>query len=95
MRPALRAADAAAGWVSLTWPRLELVRLLDRADDVLASQVRLRGLSRANALVAVELSLPVVLRQIVGAPGTLSEGRTEVEVAGTFGPDRMAAVRIC
>ena len=31
----------------------------------MAAQERLRGLLRANALVASELSLPVVLRQIV------------------------------
>ena len=33
----------------------------------MAAQERLRGLLRANALVASELSLPVVLRQIVEA----------------------------
>jgi len=50
-------------------PRLELDELLgqlvERADDVLAAQGRLRGLLRANAAVAAELSLPVVLRRIV------------------------------
>jgi signal transduction histidine kinase len=60
-------------------PRLELDKLLGprradhpggglwtaRADDVLAAQGRLRGLLRANAAVAAELSLPVVLRRIV------------------------------
>ena len=60
-------------------PRLELdqllVQLVDRADDVLASQGRLRGLLHANALVAGELSLPVVLRQIVGAARTLLGAR--------------------
>jgi len=43
------------------------------AGDVMAAQERLRGLLRANALVASELSLPVVLRQVVeaawGLPG--------------------------
>jgi signal transduction histidine kinase len=52
-------------------PRLELdqllVQLVHRADDVLAAQGRLRGLLRANALVVGDLSLPVVLRQIVEA----------------------------
>jgi two-component system, NarL family, sensor histidine kinase DevS len=66
-----RAADAAGGLGFPDIPRLELDRLLvqlvDRADDVLAAQGRLRGLLRANALVAGELSLPVVLRQIVEA----------------------------
>jgi signal transduction histidine kinase len=50
-------------------PRLELDQLLEqlihRADDVLATQGRLRGLVRANAAVAADLSLPVVLRRIV------------------------------
>ena len=60
-------------------PRLELdqllVQLVDRADDVLATQGRLRGLLRANALVAGELSLPVVLRQIVAAARDLLGAR--------------------
>ena len=60
-------------------PRLELdqllVQLMDRADDVLATQGRLRGLLRANALVAGELSLPVVLRQIVAAARDLLGAR--------------------
>ena len=64
-------ADAAGGLGFPDIPRLELdqllVQLADRADDVRATQGRLRGLLRANALVAGELSLPVVLRQIVGA----------------------------
>jgi signal transduction histidine kinase len=50
-------------------PRLELdelhEQLIHRADDVLATQGRLRGLLRANAAVAADLSLPVVLRRIV------------------------------
>src|SRR4029077_18154345 len=61
-----RAADAAGGLGFPDIPRLELdqllVQLADRADDVLAAQGRLRGLLRANALIAGELSLPVVLR---------------------------------
>ena len=60
-------------------PRLELdqllVQLMGRADDVLATQGRLRGLLRANALVAGELSLPVVLRQIVAAARDLLGAR--------------------
>jgi signal transduction histidine kinase len=66
-----RAAEAVSGLGFPDIPRLELdqllVQLVDRADDVLAAQGLLRGLLRANALVAGELSLPVVLRQIVGA----------------------------
>ena len=48
---------------------------MDRAGDVLSAQGRLRGLLRANALVAGELSLPVVLRQIVVAARELLGAR--------------------
>src|ERR1700723_3701593 len=65
------AAEAAGGLAFPDMPRLELdellVQLVDRAGDVLAAQGRLRGLLRANALVAGDLSLPVLLRQIVSA----------------------------
>jgi GAF domain-containing protein len=74
-----RAADAAGGLGFPDIPRLELdqllVQLVDRADDVLGTQGRLRGLLRANALVAGELSLPVVLRQIVAAARDLVGAR--------------------
>ena len=64
-------ADAAGGLSFPDGPRLELdellVQLVDQAEDVLAAQGRLRGLLHANALVASELSLPVVLRRIVDA----------------------------
>jgi two-component system, NarL family, sensor histidine kinase DevS len=60
-------------------PRLELDQLLgqliERAHDVLAAQGRLRGLLRANAAVAAELSLPVVLRRIVEAARELLNAR--------------------
>ena len=73
------AADAAGGLGFPDVPRLGLdqllVQLRDRADDVLATQGRLRGLLRANALVAGELSVPVVLRQIVGAARDLLGAR--------------------
>src|ERR1700722_16891949 len=73
------AADAAGELAFPDMPRLELdellVQLVDRAGDVLAAQGRLRGLLRANALVAGELSLPVVLRQIVGAARDLLGAR--------------------
>ena len=73
------AADAAGGLGFPDVPRLELdellVQLVDRAGDVLAAQGRLRGLLRANALVAADLSLPVVLRQIVGAARDLLGAR--------------------
>jgi signal transduction histidine kinase len=75
----VRAADAVSGLGFPDVPRLELdqllVQLVDRADDVLATQGRLRGLLRANALVARELSLPVVLRQIVAAARELVGAR--------------------
>ena len=74
-----RAADAVSGLGFTDIPRLELdqllVQLVERADDVLATQGRLRGLLRANALVAGELSLPVVLRQIVAAARDLVGAR--------------------
>src|SRR5580692_2603779 len=73
------AADAAGGLGFPDMPRLELeqllVQLVDRASDVLAAQGRLRGLLRANALVAGDLSLPVVLRQIVDAARDLLGAR--------------------
>jgi len=68
-------ADAAGGLGFPDVPRLELdqllVQLVDRASDVLAA----RGLLRANALVAGDLSLPAVLRQIVGAARDLLGAR--------------------
>jgi signal transduction histidine kinase len=73
------AADAAGGLAFPDVPRLELeqllVQLVDRAGDVLATQGRLRGLLRANALVAGDLSLPVLLRQIVSAARDLLGAR--------------------
>jgi signal transduction histidine kinase len=64
-------AGAVSGLAFPDMPRLGLdellVQLVDRANDVLAAQGRLRGLLRANALVAGDLSLPVVLRHITGA----------------------------
>jgi signal transduction histidine kinase len=73
------AADAAGGLGFPDVPRLELeqllVQLVDRAGDVLAAQGRLRGLLRANALVAGDLSLPVVLRQITVAARDLLGAR--------------------
>src|SRR6202042_2090732 len=62
-----------------------LVQLVDRAGDVLAAQGRLRGLLRANALVSGDLSLPVVLRQIVGAARDLLGAR--YAALGVLAPD--------
>jgi len=74
-----RAADAVSGLGFPDMPRLELdqplVQLVDRADDVLAAHGRLCGLLRASVLVAGELSLPVVLRQVVGAARDLVGAR--------------------
>ncbi len=73
------AADVVGGLAFPDMRRLELdellVQLVDRAGDVLASQGRLRGLLRANALVAGDLSLPVVLRKIVDAARELLGAR--------------------
>lgn len=73
------AADTAGRLDFPDAPRLELdellVQLVNRANDVLAAQGRLRGLLRANALIAADLSLPAVLRQIVGAARDLLGAR--------------------
>jgi len=60
-------------------PRLELDQLLeqlrDRADDVLATQGRLRGLLRANAVLASDLSLPSLLQSVVEEARVLLQAR--------------------
>ncbi len=60
-------------------PRLELDQLLgqlvDRAQEVMATQGRLRGLLRANHLVTGDLSLSTVLRRIVDAARDLAGAR--------------------
>ena len=82
------AADTAGALGFPDRPRLGLdellVQLVDRANDVLAAQGRLRGLLRANALVAADLSLPVVLRHIVGAARDLVGAR--YAALGVLGP---------
>src|ERR1700683_2879309 len=84
-----RAADAVSGLGFTDIPRLELdqllVQLVVRAGDWLGPQGGLRGLLRANALVAGELSLPVVLRQIVAAARDLLGAR--YAALGVLGPD--------
>ena len=61
------AADAAGGLGFPDAPRLELDQLLVQLGTALMTcsppRARLRGLLRANALVAGELSLPLVLRR--------------------------------
>ena len=73
--PARRETPApAADLPGLTFPdlpRLELDQLLnqlvERAQEVIATQGRLRGLLRANQLIIGDLALPTVLRRIVEA----------------------------
>jgi signal transduction histidine kinase len=50
-----------------------LVQLVERAHDVMATRDRLNGLLRATCLIAAELALPVVLRQIVDSARELVE----------------------
>jgi signal transduction histidine kinase len=60
-------------------PRLELDQLLgqlvERAQEVMAAQGRLRGLLRANQTVIGELALPVALRRIAEAARELVGAR--------------------
>ena len=60
-------------------PRLELDQLLaqlvQRAQEVMDTQGRLRGLLRANQLIVTDLTLPVVLRRIVEAARELVGAR--------------------
>jgi signal transduction histidine kinase len=60
-------------------PRLELDQLLaqlvERAQEVMGTQGRLRGLLRANHLVTGDLSLPAVLRRIVDAARELVDAQ--------------------
>ncbi|MEO8888468.1 MAG: GAF domain-containing protein [Jatrophihabitantaceae bacterium] len=68
---------AALGFVDE--PRLELdqllVQLVGRAEDVIASQGRLRGLLAANKMITSDVALPVVLRHIVEAACQLVRAR--------------------
>ena len=70
-------------------PRLELDQLLgqlvDRAQEVMRTQGRLRGLLRANQLIAGDLSLEVVLRRIVQAAQELVGAR--YAALGVIGPE--------
>lgn len=49
--------------------------LVDRADEVLGAQVRLRGLLDAVVAIATDLSLPAMLRRIVQAACDLADAR--------------------
>jgi signal transduction histidine kinase len=70
-------------------PKLELdeliEQLVDRARGVQRAQGRLRGLLRANELVTGELSLEVVLRQIVQAACALAGAK--YGALGVIAPD--------
>jgi len=66
----------------LTFPtvgRLELdellTQLVDRAQDFMATQGRLRGLLRANRIVTTDLRLPTLLRLVVQAACELLDAR--------------------
>ena len=78
----LDAAAADAPVDPLTFPdlpRLELDVLLgqmvERAQEVIATQGRLRGLLRANLMISGDLALPVLLRHIVDAARELVGAR--------------------
>ena len=62
-----------------------LTQLIDRAQDVLASQGRLRALLSANAAIGSDLSLPLVLRQIVESACALVGA--DYGALGVVGPD--------
>ncbi|SDZ22120.1 Histidine kinase-like ATPase domain-containing protein [Asanoa ishikariensis] len=74
--------DREPGEDTLTFPdlpRLELDQLLsqlvERAQEVMATQGRLRGLLRANQLIIGDLGLPAALRRIVEAARELVGAR--------------------
>jgi signal transduction histidine kinase len=70
-------ADLAVGLSEV--PQLELDQLLaqlvERAQDVMRTQTRLRELVAANATIIGDLALPVVLRRIVEAACRLANAR--------------------
>jgi signal transduction histidine kinase len=70
-------------------PRLELdqllVQLVDRAQEVMAAQNRLRGLLRASQLISGHLALPELLRGVVEAARELVGAR--YAALGVIAPD--------
>jgi GAF domain-containing protein len=71
-------------------PRLELdellAQLVDRAQEVMGTQGRLRGLLRANLLVSSDLTLSTVLQRTVEAARELvGAGRAALDVLGPGG----------
>ena len=77
--PADRSSDEPVGLTFPDLPRLELDQLLgqlvERAQEVMATQGRLRGLLRANQVVIGDLALPVLLRRIADAARELVGAR--------------------
>ena len=81
-----------------------LVQLIDRAQDVVSTQGRLRGLLKANKAVVADLSLPVLMRHVVEAACELANARYGalgvLDTAGglaefvTVGVDAATAARI-
>ncbi len=71
--------DTSAAPVFPDVPRLNLDdllrQLIERAQDVQATQGRLRGLLRANQTIVGNLTLPVLLRRIVQAACELAKAR--------------------
>jgi transcriptional regulator with GAF, ATPase, and Fis domain len=63
-----------------------LAQLVERAQDVMATQGRLRGLLRANRMVTTDLRLPTLLRQVVEAGCELLDAR--YGALGVVAPDR-------
>ncbi|SQE00116.1 GAF sensor signal transduction histidine kinase [Parafrankia sp. Ea1.12] len=88
--PAPTGLPAGDGLMFPTVARLELddllSQLVDRAQDVLATQGRLRGLLQANRVIATDLRLPVLLRHIVEAATDLLGAR--YGALGVVAPDR-------
>jgi signal transduction histidine kinase len=86
-------AEGMSGGTGLTFPavaRLELddllTQLVERAQDVLATQGRLRGLLRATRAITTDLRLPTLLRLIVEAACELLNAR--YGALGVIAPDR-------
>lgn len=83
------AADAGVALTFPDLPRLELDQLLgqlvERAQEVMATQGRLRGLLRANQGIIGGLALPAVLRRIVEAARELVGAR--YAALGVVAPD--------
>ncbi len=91
-RPGTAPARPVQAVAELTFPdlpRLELDDLLgqlvERAQEVLAIQGRLRGLLHANQLIISDLALPVLLRHIVEAARDLIGAR--YAAVGVIAPD--------